>query len=284
METAHTDASNSLERLTMRTLRLVVASLLFAASMLATPVFATAYSTDQSDLWYIPAEAGWGIQLVHRGSLIFFTMFVYDPTGKPIWYVGTISPSIPLVWSGDMYVTNGPWFGTQPYDPAQFGGRIVGTLTWSPTLVQSGKLSYTVDGVVVHKDIVRQTLVNDDYSGRYAGALHEDFFGCANLANNNMTVENVGILAIAQTGNSITLTATPVTGGSCTYSGTLSQFGQMGAISGGSYSCTNGTFGNFVAYELQVNITGITGRFSDSATALQCSGTGWFGGVHTTLY
>lgn len=268
----------------MRALRLLLASSLLAVSLLAGPASATSYSTDQSDLWYIPAESGWGIQFVHRANIIFFTMFVYDPTGKPIWYVGTISPTIPLIWSGDMYVTNGPWFGTQPYDPALFGGRIVGTLTWSPTVISSGKLTYSVDGVVVHKDIVRQTLVNDDYSGRYAGALHENFFGCANFANNNMTVENAGILVITQTGTSITLTTAPVTGGSCTYAGTLSQFGQMGEISGGSYSCTNGNFGNFLAYELQVNITGITGRFSDTATALQCSGTGWFGGVRTTLY
>ena len=264
-------------------LRLLLAALLFAAAMFAAPACATSYSTDQSDLWYIPTEAGWGIQFVHRGNLIFFTMFVYDGAGKPIWYVGTISPRIPLVWTGDMYVTSGPWFGTQPYDPALFGGRIVGTLTWSPTFVASGKLTYTVDGVVVHKEIVRQTLVNDDFSGRYAGGLHEEFVGCSNLASAR-TVENAGILEITQSGTSITLTTTPVTGGSCTYSGTLTQSGQMGSINGGSYSCADGSFGNFVAYELQVNITGITGRFSDSATSLQCSGTGWFGGVRTTLF
>ena len=267
----------------MRALRRLLASSLVALSLLAAPASATSYSTDQSDLWYISAEAGWGIQFVQRGNLIFFTMFVYDLAGKPIWYVGTINPTAtPYVWSGDMYVTNGPWFGAQPYNAALFGGRIVGTLTWAAAFVEAGTLTYTVDGVAVTKNIVRQTLVNDDFSGRYAGGLHETYVNCANAANNG-TYETAGILAIAQSGTSITLTTTPFTGGSCTYSGTLSQSGQMGSISGG-YTCSNGLSGTFHIIEMQVNITGITGRFTDSATALTCSGSGWFGGVRTTLY
>jgi len=38
------------------------------------------------------------------------------------------------------------------------------------------------------------------------------------------------------------------------------------------------------AFEMQVNITGFTGRFLDSATALGCSGSGWFGGVRSTTF
>jgi hypothetical protein len=36
-------------------------------------------SIDQSDLWWNPAESGWGIQFVHTGSAIFATMYVYGP-------------------------------------------------------------------------------------------------------------------------------------------------------------------------------------------------------------
>lgn len=157
---------------------------------------ATSYSTDQSDLWYIAAESGWGIQLVQRGNTIFFTMFVYDPAGKPIWYVGTILPNgTALTGAGDMYLTSGPWLGAQPYNSALFGGRIVGTMTWHPTSVTTGTLSYLVDGVAVTKNVVRQTLVNDNFSGHYAGGLHQDFTTCANPANIG-TVEDAGILDI----------------------------------------------------------------------------------------
>ncbi|MGH8850099.1 MAG: hypothetical protein ACREYD_03805, partial [Casimicrobiaceae bacterium] len=98
----------------MRLLRIVVTALLVAVAGSATPALATSFSTDQSDLYYIPTEAGWGIQLVQSGPIIFITMFVYDSAGKPIWYVGTIYPTAtPLLWEGDIYVTNGPWFGVQ---------------------------------------------------------------------------------------------------------------------------------------------------------------------------
>jgi len=77
----------------MRALRLLLASSLIALSLVAAPASATYFSTDQSDLWYIPAESGWGIQLVQRGAVIFFTMFVYDATHNPVWYVGTLAAS-----------------------------------------------------------------------------------------------------------------------------------------------------------------------------------------------
>lgn len=266
----------------MRVLRILLTSSLVAFSLLTTPVSATSYSTDQSDLWYIPAESGWGIQLVQRGNLIFFTMFVYDPAGKPIWYVGTISPTgAPFTWSGDMYVTNGPWLGAQPYNPALFGGRIVGTLTWTGTSVTTGTLSYSVDGVSVTKNVVRQTLVNDDFNGNYDGGLHEVFGNCANPGNNG-AFATAGLVDVHQAGTAITINTYPIVGAGCTYSGTLSQYGQMGDITG-TYACTNGLFGTFHAFELQVNISGFTGRFTDNATALQCSGSGWFGGLRNTL-
>jgi hypothetical protein len=267
----------------MRALRLLLASSLIAVSLLAGSVSATSYSTDQSDLWYIPAENGWGIQLVQRGNLMFFTMFVYDPSGKPIWYVGTINPTgAPFTWSGQMYLTTGPWFGAQPYDPALFGGRVVGTLTWTATTTSTGTLSYTVDGVAVIKNIVRQTLVNDDFSGHYGGGLHQDFTSCANPSNNG-TVEDAGLLVITQSGSALTLNVTSsLSGVVCTYSGTYAQSGQMGSVTGGSYHCNDGTVGTFTAFEMQVNVTGFTGRFINNITGLACSGSGWFGGVRST--
>jgi hypothetical protein len=63
------------------------------------------------------AESGWGMQLVERGTIIFATLFVYDPSGAPTWYVATmpfISNNPNNVWTGDLYATTGPWFGTVP--------------------------------------------------------------------------------------------------------------------------------------------------------------------------
>ena len=70
----------------MRTIRRQLAAVLFAIFTLQTPAWATSFSTDQSDLWYVESESGWGLQLVQRGNVIFATLFVYDTNGTPTWY------------------------------------------------------------------------------------------------------------------------------------------------------------------------------------------------------
>jgi hypothetical protein len=47
----------------MNALRYAACVLLAAASFLASPAYATSFSTDQSDLYYIVDESGWGLQL-----------------------------------------------------------------------------------------------------------------------------------------------------------------------------------------------------------------------------
>ena len=79
----------------------------------------------------------------------------------------------------------------------------------------------------------------------------------------------------------ITLTSFPSTNASCSFSGTLNQAGQMGSVSG-SYVCSGGETGAFQLFEMQVNISGVTGRLaSDSNTVIGCQKAGWFGGVRT---
>ena len=47
-----------------------------------------AAATDYTDIWYLPAEAGWGVNMVQSdsstSSFIFATFFVYGPaTSRP---------------------------------------------------------------------------------------------------------------------------------------------------------------------------------------------------------
>jgi hypothetical protein len=267
----------------MNVLRRAACALLAAISLFASPVYATSFTTDQSDLWYILAESGWGIQLVHRGSVIFGTMFVYGPSTASTWYVATMQYAGNLTWTGDLYATTGPWFGTEPFNPANVIATKVGTMTWAPTSVTTGTLIYDVNGVTVVKNVIRQTLVFDDFSGHYGGGIHQTTTDCANPAFNG-TLENIGVLNITQSGAAITLQSLPATGGSCSFPGTLTQFGQMGVVDG-SYACTDGTSGTFHAFEMQVNYTGLTGRFRASASLpAGCQSTGWFGGLRVTTF
>ncbi len=262
----------------MNVLRAFVAILALAASALFAPASATSYSTDQSDLWWNPAESGWGIQFVHRGDIIFATMFVYDPSHIPIWYGGTLYPTgASFTWSGANYETAGPWFGNVPFDPAQVSNRIVGAMTWAATSTTTGTLTYTVDGVSVTKLLTRQTLVYDDYSGTFQGAIHRAASGCTNPMNNT-TDELAAGLFIQQADTAMTVSTSDALGTMCTYSGTLSQAGQMGSIDG-TYSCNTGDGGNFNIFELQVGVSGISGRFAQSSNLTACLSNGWFGAM-----
>src|SRR5271169_1602648 len=93
----------------MLALRRAACVVLAAASFLAPRAQATSFSTDQSDLWYIAAESGWGLQLVQRGPIIFATLFVYGPSGQPIWYTATMDYTANFVWTGTLYATTGDY-------------------------------------------------------------------------------------------------------------------------------------------------------------------------------
>jgi hypothetical protein len=271
--------------LVMKLVRSFLAILLVAASANFAPASATAYSADQSDLWWNPSESGWGIQFVQRGNLIFATMFVYDPSHVPIWYGGTLYPSgASFTWSGANYETSGPWFGNVPFDPMQVTNRVVGTMTWASTSTTTGTLTYTVDGISVTKLLTRQTLIFDDFSGNFQGAIHRAATSCSNPANNTTTELSAGLF-IGQVNSpgsaAMTITTSDSLGAMCNYSGPLSQAGQMGSIVG-TYSCNNGDGGNFSMFELQVNISGITGRLAQNSSLTACVSNGWFGAMRNS--
>jgi hypothetical protein len=228
---------------------------------------ATTFDTNNADLWWNPAESGWGIQFVQQANVIFATMFVYDSAKAPVWYTATLENVGGFVYTGTLYLTNGAWFGGV-FNPATVSSRAVGAMTFDVPYVESGTLTYSVDGVQVIKAITRQTLRLENFSGNYVGALESLAGGCANPANNGQG-ETFLLIAVRQTGANFSATTTAInSGASCVYSGTYSQAGHMGTVVG-SYSCNNGDSGNITFFEMEVSRGGFTSRFvgNDSACA-----------------
>ena len=252
----------------------VLSFILFAGACNA---WATSKTTDQSDIWFVASESGWGMQLVQRDNTIFATLFVYGPNNQPTWFVATMQHSASLTWTGPLYATAGPWFATVPFDPASVGVTQVGSMTWTAPFVNSGTVTYTVNGTTVTKNMVRQTLTLDDFSGTYAGALHGEATNCF-TASNNATVEAFVGLAVSQTGGSAALSYAGQNGSGCTLSGTLSEVGQFGNITG-NYTCTGGEVGTFQVFELRVGFNDLGGRFSMNSTNIGCQSTGYFAGM-----
>lgn len=246
--------------------------LLFAFTSLAgAPASATTFSVDQSDLWWNPGESGWGLQLVQRGEVIFSTMFVYDPNGSPIWFTATMIPQAGSTWSGELYQTTGTWYLATPFI-TPVGLRRVGTMTWQNTggYGETGRLTYTVDGPLVVKNVVRQFIAVDNFAGHYAATLsYGDCHGLHDVLQSDMR--------ITQTASSISMVWTDAAAGNtCTMTGPLSQDGQFGKAVGSTMSCTVGGSGTADLSELSVNQRSVTGRWTGLFSSPTCPVNGYF--------
>ena len=112
-------------------------------------------ATNYQDLWWNPAETGWGINIAQQGTIVFATLFTYDATGRDLWLVGSRLERQPNgSFSGPLYRTTGPVFNASPWTGAV--PVEVGTMTIAFSNGNTGTLTYNVNGVQVVKTITRQ--------------------------------------------------------------------------------------------------------------------------------
>jgi hypothetical protein len=254
-----------------------------AISIAALPAAATTYSVDYTDMWFNSAESGWGVNVIQQSDMIFATLFVYGSDNTPRWYVtgGGLQGSGGSTFSGPLYSTTGPYFGGA-FNPAAVGNAVVGNMTLAFSGPNSGTMTYTVNGVSVTKSITRQPIRSNNLSGHYIGGLTANGTGCAGVTNGPILIFDS--LSVNQSGNTITSTVNFNNSAGqpsvCTFSGTYSPQGRLGAVSG-TWSCTfGGTPGNSGTFSLSAVDAGIYG-FSSSFSGRDqfCSYSGQFGGV-----
>ena len=113
---------------------------------------------NHEDLWWNPAESGWGINLAQQGDVIFATLFTYDATGRGVWFVMSAGTrNADGSYSGALYRTTGPAFDAVPFTPIGAANVAqVGTMQLRFSDGVHGTLAYTVDGISVTKAIERQ--------------------------------------------------------------------------------------------------------------------------------
>lgn len=266
----------------------------FAAAALAAfgfslPAAATSYSTDFTDLWYVGEnESGWGINFIQQAEIIFATMFVYGPDNTPRWYVASsLAPAGGgTTFEGALYRTTGPYFGgswTANATPTQ-----VGTMRVVFNTPTTATLTYSVDGVNVTKSIQRQTWRVNNIAGNYLGGITAIGSNC-NPSSSNGAILIYGNMGITQSGQglSIRIDFFSNTGAAaiCNMSGTMTQQGKLGSLSGGQFSCTfagqQGNQGTFNLSAIDVSNNGLTASFSGQDQF--CTYSGRFGGVRDVI-
>lgn len=142
-----------------QTLRRSVTALLATASLLVSPL-AMSFTVDTTGsaitgLWYNANESGWGVTLTHQYDVMFVTMFVYDNTGNPIWYVASGCAVSGAGCSGPLYKVTGGQTATTTWNGLATAAS-VGTVTLAFTDTNTGTMSYTINGANGSKAITRQ--------------------------------------------------------------------------------------------------------------------------------
>lgn len=114
------------------------------------------WGIDYTDIWWNPAESGWGLTLAQHGNNIFGVWFTYGTSGQPLFIV---LPGVQAISSdsfqGTLYTTTGPPYTSATFDPTQV--RV--TPAGSATLRLAGDsviFTATVGGVTQVKTLTRQ--------------------------------------------------------------------------------------------------------------------------------
>jgi hypothetical protein len=218
----------------MKRFALVVAFLLLAVR---------ADALEYTDVYYNPAESGWGVFLVQSDTTQFLALFIYGTDNKPTWYTATLTEDAAGNYNGPLTATTGTYFGL-PWNPAQLTVASVGTVSFVPNNTYSATITYALaGGPSVTKAVQRQTLTPYKLPGNYSGSVSGTQSGCTNPNDNDAHFR--GRLNLVATQDADTAAALTVTfvdpannGVVCAVQGPLTHLGRLYRMINAQMACT----------------------------------------------
>jgi hypothetical protein len=223
----------------------------------------------RNDMWFLPSESGWGLNVIEQGDTLFATLFVYDPQRRPRWYVasqltqqGDVSDGT-ASYEGALYEETGPYFAGA-FDPVTVAARQVGTMSFRVHDDGTAELGYTVDGVLVSTHVQRFAFRKQDFSGSYRGSYEHD--------------RQAGI-SIDDSGPEFRMQLVDFYGGmgTCDFVAPYVQLGSLRRMIG-TYSCGTRT-GTFRMQNALVSADGFTAGFDTPLFDFRAITGGHIGGV-----
>ena len=266
-------------RVLPRRLRLLARAAAFAAALSLAP--GAARAANYTDLWWTPAESGWGVNIVQSDVFMFVTFFIYGPDNKPTWYTAQLSQDAQGVYSGGVYLTGGTYYQNawNPNDaPA---AQVVGNAQFRPSTANAyqATLTYVVNNAPpVVKAIERQTLTPINLNGSYTGGLA----GVQSACSSSGSYRNTYDLQVTQSTSGTATFSFAFPTYSCTLSGALILHGSQYTMTGAEYKCTQN--GNTVVStsanlaEIKATAQGIEGRWT-APVAGGCTENAYFSAV-----
>ena len=232
-------------------------------------------AVDYTDIYYIPAESGWGVNVVQSGdNYMFVTFFIYGPDNKPTWYTAQLTLDSSGNYNGTLYATTGTFYA-MPWRAVDQVTTPVGTASFQPTSAYTATLVYTVTtpaalAATVTKLIQRQSLTPIAIGGTYVGGQSGAYSGsgCSSSGPYSDTFD----LTVSRSPDGTWNFAFNYTGlqETCTFAGTLTQFGQLYTIPTTSYKCPDGLNTTASMNEIKATSLGIEGRFSAPSVGGGC--------------
>jgi hypothetical protein len=223
---------------------------------------AAANATDFSDIWFDPAESGWGVNVVQSDTFQFLTFFIYGQDGNPTWYTAHLTNDGTGNYSGALYATSGTYFAV-PWQGV--AATVVGSASFQPTTDYNATLTYTfTGGPTVTKPIQRQTLTAYQMSGSYSGSVSGSISGCVDPTNNLAVLRHRVDLTVTQTGDDSAVLSFTLFENSavCTFSGPLTHIGRMYQMTGAQYVCGSNPPITANVDDLDLTNQGIEGRWT----------------------
>jgi len=241
------------------------------------------YATNYQDLWWNPAESGWGVNIAQQNDTLFATWFIYGANREPYWVVMPGTSRLPsqvpneAIYTGAIFQTRGTPFNVTPFVPISDVTQ-VGSATFRFTNARDGVLTYNINSNTVTKNITRQNIVPLNLAGNYYGGFQRNTTGCTNNQNNGSALDQaIYIVSVAApTTQTTSISINEVGGDSCRFTGAYTQFGSTfeGA---GAYTC-NGATGNWIAREGVSTESTISMKLNLTRTGETCTITGNIGG------
>lgn len=266
------------------------AALAAALCLASAPASATTYSIDFTDLWFNPAESGWGFNVIQQGNTLFGTLFVYGSDLSARWYVASgmtpqSAPAGQFKFGGKLYQTTGPFFGAASFNPSSVTVTEVGDISITFITSSTATLVYNVNTTTVTKNISRQSFQGTSPAGTYIGGQTSVTSACANGANNGLFANFIGDLTVNLSAQNVaTLRIDYVLNGvlaNCIYTGNYAQQGRLGTVSNGTWGCTQSNqslnSGSFSMSNVDAQVNGLSANITASDQI--CTYTGRFGGI-----